>query len=111
VTPADGRPVLPYQQQEDRTVNIPEDKRVAVLQALYADTFIAPAAIAFGTVGPDKLPTEAAEEALTYGYIDYLGGRLIKMDLTEDPVETRLFNRDNGEGAAERIIAAVLARD
>ena len=37
-------------------------------------------------------------------YFDYLDGRVMKVDLTNDAFESRLYNRDNGEGAAERVI-------
>lgn len=36
---------------------------------------------------------------------DYLRGRVMKIDIESDDVETRLYDRDNGEGAAERAIA------
>lgn len=39
---------------------------------------------------------------------DYLHGRVMKIDITEDEVDTRLYNRDNGEGAAERAIDTIL---
>ncbi len=38
-------------------------------------------------------------------YFDYLHGRVMKIDLSTDELETRLYNRDNGEGAAEKIIS------
>lgn len=43
---------------------------------------------------------------------DYLDGRVMKISLDRDEVETRLYDRDNGQGAAERAIAhLVAARD
>lgn len=35
---------------------------------------------------------------------DYLKGRVMKINLSEDEVDTRLYNRDNGDGAAEAAI-------
>lgn len=35
---------------------------------------------------------------------DYLQGRVLKVDLTTDELKTWLYNRDLGQGAAERII-------
>ena len=32
-------------------------------------------------------------------YIDYLNGRIIKTDVMERPINPRLYDRDNGEGA------------
>lgn len=37
-------------------------------------------------------------------YFDYVKGRVMKIDLSGDEIDTRLYNRDNGEGAAERVI-------
>lgn len=38
---------------------------------------------------------------------DYLRGRVMKVDLAGDDLDTWLYNRDNGEGAAESIINAI----
>lgn len=40
-------------------------------------------------------------------YFDYLKGRVMKIDLSGDELDTRLYNRDNGEGAAERAISSI----
>ena len=40
-------------------------------------------------------------------YFDYLHGRVMKISLRGDELETALYNRDNGQGAAEAIIAAL----
>lgn len=37
-------------------------------------------------------------------YFDYVKGRVMKVDLSGDELKTFLYNRDNGEGAAEKII-------
>jgi len=34
-------------------------------------------------------------------YFDYLKGRVMKVDLSKDDLDTRLYNRDNGDNAAE----------
>jgi hypothetical protein len=38
-------------------------------------------------------------------YFDYLKGKVMKISLADDQLDTRLYNRDNGAGAAERAIA------
>lgn len=38
------------------------------------------------------------------GYFDYLHGRVLKVDLSGDSFDSWLYNRDCGEGAAERAI-------
>jgi len=40
-------------------------------------------------------------------YFDYLKGRVMKVDLSGDELDTFLYNRDNGAGAAEQIVAAL----
>jgi hypothetical protein len=55
----------------------------------------------------DHVMTEEEAQGLLgkFQYFDYLEGRVLKIDLSGEVLETRLYNRDNGEGAAERIIA------
>lgn len=40
-------------------------------------------------------------------YFDYLHGRPLKVDLSGDEMSTDLYDRDQGKGAAERIVAAL----
>ncbi len=46
-------------------------------------------------------------DANPHGYFDYLHGKVMKIDLSGDELNTRLYNIDNGEGAAESIIASL----
>lgn len=48
---------------------------------------------------------EAADLLKKQTHFDYHEGRLMKVDLGKDELDTRNFNRDNGEGAAEKAIA------
>jgi hypothetical protein len=41
-------------------------------------------------------------------YFDYLRGRVMKVDITGDELDPWGFDRDNGEGAAERALRALL---
>lgn len=43
-------------------------------------------------------------------YFDYVKGRPLKIDLSGDEMDTWLYNRDQGEGAAERIVAELRAQ-
>ena len=44
---------------------------------------------------------EEAESLLEEGtYFDYLKGRVMKIDLSDDILRTHLYDRDNGNGAA-----------
>lgn len=40
-------------------------------------------------------------------YFDYLKGRVMKIDLSGDELNPALYDRDNGEGAAERAISTI----
>jgi hypothetical protein len=42
-----------------------------------------------------------------HGYVDYLKGRVMKVDLSKDELSTWLFNRDNSDNAAENVIEAL----
>ena len=56
---------------------------------------------------PSEPSREEIDQALKSKYgIDYLGGRCIKTNFSDlTKVDTRLYNRDAGEGAFERIVA------
>jgi len=57
----------------------------------------------------DMTETQAASliAERPYMYWDYLNGRVMKIDLSTDEVDTRLYNRDNGEGAAEAVLSKI----
>lgn len=79
-------------------------KKSAVLAALYNAS--KPQGMGFMHYDP-KLMTEAeAEKLLSMGTdFDYLKGRVMKINLSKDEVDTRWYNRDNGSDAAEKAIA------
>ncbi len=79
------------------------DKKV-LLQALYAHA----KPLGMGKlhyIPNHQLTNQEMESILATDYIDYLHGRVMKIDISGDSMETRLYNRDNGEGLAETIIA------
>lgn len=43
--------------------------------------------------------------------VDYFGGRVIKVNFNKDVLDLWLYNRDNGEGAGERIIEQLKKKD
>lgn len=54
---------------------------------------------------PTPMSAEEARALLAHGtYFDYVKGRVLKVDLSGDEVETWLYDRDNGEGAAEKAL-------
>lgn len=82
-----------------------------LLKALFdASTLTAPMAVATGNARP-VLPIEYAEKMIQDRidsgrgfYFDYVQGRLIKTDLGKTPLDFRLYDRDNGDGAGYRAI-------
>jgi hypothetical protein len=41
------------------------------------------------------------------GYFDYVRGRVLKVRIAGDQLDPRLYDRDNGEGAAARVIDSI----
>ncbi len=44
------------------------------------------------------------ESSSPYFYFDYLHGRVMKVDLSKDNFDGWLYDRDNGEGKAQKVI-------
>jgi len=69
-----------------------------------------PQGLGFLRYKPGNMTIEEAQAILdeTPGetYVDYLRGRVMKIDVAKEPLDTWLYNRDNGHGAAERALAA-----
>lgn len=62
------------------------------------------------TRGSGQMSIESAREVLQITQdFDYLYGRVMKLSLDGDELETRLYDRDNGEGAAERALSELIA--
>ena len=57
-----------------------------------------------GDAGTSGTETFFADDRL---YFDYLRGRVMKVDISGDEIDPRLYDRDLGDGAAERAIAAL----
>ncbi len=82
--------------------------KAAVLAALY--NAARPRGMGFMDYTPKPMTTEEAKLELDRSfrsYFDYLNGRVMKVDLSGDSFDSRLFNRDNGEGAAEMAIQSL----
>lgn len=58
---------------------------------------------------PEDMTIDEAQELLDTGrtYFDYHKGRVMKVDLSGDELDTWLYNRDNGPEAAEIAIEAI----
>jgi hypothetical protein len=85
-------------------INIKGLSKARILVALYNRSQIR----GMGFLDPNAGKTLTIEEAQTLleneTYFDYLRGRVMKIDLKGDNLDPRLYDRDNGEGAAEYAI-------
>lgn len=61
---------------------------------------------------PKPMTIKEAQTILDKGvrYFDYLKGRVMKVDLSSDYLDTRLYDRDNGQGSAEHAVLDALTR-
>lgn len=87
-----------------KTIDISKLKKADVLAALYNSSKQQGMGFmhARGATGMDA--SEAAELLKHETYFDYLHGRVMKVELRGDILDPRLYDRDNGEGAAQRAI-------
>ena len=80
-------------------IDISRKDKAQVLAALYNAS--RPIGLGFLQYDPTPMTVEEARELLKQTtYFDYLKGRVMKVDLSGDELETRLYDRDNGDGAA-----------
>ena len=84
-------------------MNITGLNKAAVLVALYNNAKVQGLGFLQATCKPME-EAEAAELLKEQSYFDYLHGRVMKIDMSGDEINTRLYNRDNGDGAAERVV-------
>lgn len=61
---------------------------------------------------PLPMTKEQAQELLDSGqtYFDYVQGRVMKVDLSGDSLGPRLYDRDNGIGAARKALVPLLGK-
>ena len=81
--------------------------KAKVLAALYNAS--KPQGRGFLHFEPAPMSEDEAQEIIDSGetYFDYLKGRVMKVDLSGDTVDTWEYNRDNGSNAAETAIQAI----
>ena len=76
--------------------------KAEVLAALYNAS--RPQGMGFLQYNPAPMTVEEARRIGPERYLDYLQGRVMKVDLSKDELETWLYDRDNGEGKAAKVI-------
>jgi hypothetical protein len=86
--------------------------KVEVFRELYADAKVLGLGVFNFVPGPmsrEEAEIAVAEEEARRGkvWFDYVRGRILKVDLSGDEFDPRLYDRDNGEGAAARAVARV----
>ncbi len=82
-------------------------RKADVLTALY--NAAQPKGMGFLHFDPRPMNATEAQTLLDNGetYFDYLKGRVMKVDLKGDTLHPRLYDRGNGQGAAEAAIATI----
>lgn len=95
---------------EKDEIDISHLDKAEVLAALYNGS--RPLGMGFLQYDPEPMTRDEAAELLkkanpSYQYFDYLKGRVMKLKMSESPLYVGLYNRDNGGGAAQRVIAAM----
>jgi len=95
---------------DDTTVDITGMDKARVLCALYDAT--RPQGMRFLQYVPGDLSIEEAEGIIArgYEYFDYLKGRVLKVDISGNTFNARLYDRDNGYGAAHVAIEQLRQR-
>lgn len=88
-------------------IDISKLDKAKVLAGLYNHSH--PQGMGFLHYDPKPMTVEEAREILIrakeFGYyFDYVKGRVLKVDLSGDILDTRLYDRDNGEGAGEKVV-------
>ena len=85
-------------------INIAEMNKAEVLAKLYNSS--KPQGMGFLHYTPEEMTVLEAQALLDSGqvYFDYLQGRVMKIDLSNDMLYVGLYDRDNGVGAAARAL-------
>ena len=69
-----------------------------------------PQGMGFLHYNPEPMTRDEARRLLEVGsqtYFDYLNGRVMKIDISGEELSVWRYDRDNGQGAAERAIASL----
>lgn len=92
-------------------MNIKGTSKAKILAALYNAS--RPQGMGFLQAKPGDMSEGEAQKLLDAGhtYFDYLHGRVMKIDLSSDELRTALYDRDNGQGAAEDAITRAIAEE
>ncbi len=89
-------------------MNISTFQKADVFRVLYNNARVQGMGILQAKKG--DMSIEEAQEIIDSGqtYFDYVYGRVMKVNLKNDELNTALYNRDNGPGASERAIGTLI---
>lgn len=91
-------------------LNIKGKDKAEILKSLYNAS--RPFGAGFIQYDPTPMEREEAEELLKHStYFDYLRGRLMKVELGNDTLDTQWYDRDLGEGAGEYALRHLLKEE
>lgn len=93
-------------------MNISNLNHAEVLAALYNNAKVQ--GLGFLQAEKGDMTKEEAQKILDETpdkYFDYLKGRVMKIQIKGDELNPRLYDRDNGDGAAERAISKLRVGD
>lgn len=87
-------------------IDISNYDRADVLRVLYNNAKVQ--GMGFLQYEPgDMTYAEAVQYLAARKYFDYLSGRVMKVDLSSDELDPQLYDRDNGDGAAQSAISVL----
>ena len=87
-------------------IDISNLDKAEVLAALYNGA--SPQGLGFLQYDSEPMGTDVAQELLSKStYFDYVRGRVMKVELSGDSFDPWLYDRDNGAGAAAKVIDAL----
>jgi len=92
------------------TISILGLNKAAVFAALYNNA--QPQGMGFMQYDPKPMTVEDAQAIIDSGHrmrFDYVKGRVMKVDLSGDEFAPGLYDRDNGQGAAQKVIDTLKA--
>ena len=90
--------------EKGKMIDISKMDKAEVLAALYNAS--KPQGMGFMHYTPKPMTRDEAAELLKRGNdFDYLQGRVMKVRIAGDQMDERLYDRDNGQGAAQRALA------
>lgn len=87
-------------------IDISKLSKAQVLAALYNAS--QPLGLGFLHYDPSPMSEDEAAKLLEEStYFDYLKGRVMKVDLSKSEFDPWLYDRDNGQGAAARVVGGL----